>query len=165
MIFLIYLQCLFISLFLFFVKVFVLFIFFSLALTIFHSFDMIVLALETGTPCNSFLVFRMSLQKRLYTVFFDGTSDFGVFKGFTLKTLHTLSAFRMKLPLSSFPLFTLRPRQELNVMALCFHNPRFHGLLHRQNLGCWLYAQQLIQAPNNYQTYTRRDSLGQPFDL
>ena len=54
---------------------------------------MIALALETGTLCNSFLIFHMSLQNRLYPVFFDVTSDFGVFKGFTLKTLHTLSAF------------------------------------------------------------------------
>ena len=36
-------------------------------------------------------------------LFFDGTSDFGVFRGFTLKTLYTLSAFWMKLSLSSFP--------------------------------------------------------------
>ena len=78
------------------------FIFFSLALTFFHSFDMIALALETGTPWNSFLVFQISLQNRLYAVFFDGTLGFNVFKGFTLKTLGTLSSFWMKLSLSSF---------------------------------------------------------------
>ena len=47
---------------------------------------MIAFALETGTPSNSFLIFRMSLQNRLYAVFLDGTSNLGVFKGFTLKT-------------------------------------------------------------------------------
>ena len=46
----------------------------------------------------------MSLQNRLYAVFLDETLSFGVFKGFTLKTFHTLNAFWIKLPLSSFPL-------------------------------------------------------------
>ena len=54
---------------------------------------MMALALETGIPCKSFLILRMSLQIRLYAVFFDGTSGLGDFRGFTLETLHTLSAF------------------------------------------------------------------------
>ena len=44
-----------------------------------------------------------------------------------------------------------------------FHNPR--SQFNCQNLGCWLYAKQLKQAQDNYQTYTRKDSPGQPFDL
>ena len=64
---------------------------------------MIAFALETGTPSNSFLIFRMSLQNRLYAVFLDGTSNLGVFKVFTLKTFRTLGAFWQKLSLSSFP--------------------------------------------------------------
>ena len=86
MTFLISLQDLFMSSFLFSVKVSVLFIFLSLAVTFFHSSDMVALALKTGTPSNSFLIFRMSLQNRLYAIFLDGTSNLGVFKGFTLKT-------------------------------------------------------------------------------
>ena len=46
-----------------------------------------------------------------------------------------------------------------------FHNPHFHGLVHHQNLHCWLYAQQLKQAQYNYQVYTQKDSLNSPFDL
>ena len=46
---------------------------------------------------------------------------------------------------------------------LHFHNPRPQA--HRQNLRRWLYAQQLIQAQDNYQTYTQKDSLNSPFDL
>ena len=42
--------------------------------------------------------------------------------------------------------------QGLNFMVLRFHNPR--PQVHRQNLRCWLYAQQLKQAQENYQTYT-----------
>ena len=53
--------------------------------------------------------------------------------------------------------------QGLNFMVLRFHNPR--PQVHRQNLRCWLYAQQLKQAQENYQTYTQKDSLGQPIDL
>ena len=54
---------------------------------------MMLLALETGTPCNSFLIFHTSLQNRLYAVFFDGTSGIVAFRGFTLMALHTLSVF------------------------------------------------------------------------
>ena len=62
---------------------------------------MIALALETGTPFNSFLILGMSLQNRLYSVFFDETSGLGAFH---LEDLtHTLSAFRMKMYLSPFP--------------------------------------------------------------
>ena len=60
MIFLISLQCLFMSLFLFFVKLFILFRLLLAGFNLFHSFGMIALALETGTPFNSFLVFRVS---------------------------------------------------------------------------------------------------------
>ena len=95
MIFLISLQGLFVLSFLFFVKVPLLFHVLVAALAFFHFFDMIALALETGTPCYSFLIFRM------YAIFLDGTSVLCVFKGF--KTLHTLSAFWIKLSLSSFP--------------------------------------------------------------
>ena len=45
------------------------------------------------------------------------------------------------------------------------HNSHPNGLVHRQNLSCWLYAQQLIQALDNYQMYTRKDIPGQSFDL
>ena len=45
------------------------------------------------------------------------------------------------------------------------HNPHPNGLVHRQNLSCWLYAQQLIQALDIYQMYTRKDIPGQSFDL
>ena len=44
-----------------------------------------------------------------------------------------------------------------------FHNPRLQ--VHRQNLGCWMHVQQIKQAQDNYQMYTRKDSPGQPFDL
>ena len=40
---------------------------------------------------------------------------------------------------------------------LHFHNPRPQA--HRQNLRCWLYAQQLKQAQDNYQTYIQKDTL------
>ena len=64
---------------------------------------MMAFALETGTPCNSFLIVQMSLQNRFYAVFFDGTSSLGTVIAFTLNALHTLSAFWIKLSLSSFP--------------------------------------------------------------
>ena len=73
----------------------------SLALIFPHSFDMIALALETVEPFNSSFVSRISLQKRLCAIFFGGTSSLGVFRDFTLKALHTLSAFCIKLSLSS----------------------------------------------------------------
>ena len=44
-----------------------------------------------------------------------------------------------------------------------FHKPR--PQIHRQNLRCWLHAQQLKQAQINYQTYTQKDSLDLPFDI
>ena len=53
------------------------------------------------TPFNSSFVSHITLQNRLYAVFFAGTSGLGVFKDFILKVLHTLSAFCIKLLLSS----------------------------------------------------------------
>ena len=50
-------------------------------------------------------------------------------------------------------------------MVLRLHNPHFRGLIHRQNLCCWLYVQQLKQAQDNHQTHTQKDSLNPPFDL
>ena len=60
-------------------------------------------------------------------------------------------------------IYTISPGQGSNFMVLRFHN--HHSQTHHQNLSCWLYAQQLIQAPDNYQTYTRKDILVQSFDL
>ena len=48
------------------------FIFLLVALTFFQFSDINALALETGIPCNSFLVFCMYLQNSLYAVFLDG---------------------------------------------------------------------------------------------
>ena len=48
-------------------------------------------------------------------------------------------------------------------MAPRFHNPR--PQVRHQNLRCWLYAQQLKQAQDNYQMQTRKDSINSPFDL
>ena len=95
-----------------------------MALTFFHSFGMIALALETGTPCNSFFVFRMCFQNSLYTVFFGGTSGLGVFKSFTLKTLHTLSAFLNEVPfvLFSSGKFPKRIKKFLHVHFLSMKN-------------------------------------------
>ena len=91
MVFLIFLQGLFISLFLHLLKV----------LVLFHSSDMIALALEAVAPFNSSFISRISLQKRLCAVFFGGTSTLDVFRDFTLKALHTLSTFCINLSLSS----------------------------------------------------------------
>ena len=102
MIFLTSLQRLFMPLFLSFVKFFV---FFHFLLTCFNLFPFLwyyCTCLGNWNTLQLFLVFRISPQNRLYDVFFDGTSGFGVFKGFYLKTLHTLSVFWMKLSLSSF---------------------------------------------------------------
>ena len=38
-------------------------------------------------------------------------------------------------------------------------------VLHHQNLRCWLYAQQLKQAQDNYQTYIQKDTLNSLFGL
>ena len=56
---------------------------------------------------------------------------------------------------------TLRPRRGSNFMILFnhFHNPHFHGLVHRQSLTCSPYVQPLKQAQENYQTYTLKDNL------
>ena len=62
---------------------------------------MIALALETVTPFNSLFVSCISLQNRFYAVFFVGTSSLSIFKDFTLKVLHTLSAFCIKKSFSS----------------------------------------------------------------
>ena len=93
MIFLVTLQGLFMLFFLFFVKVFLLFYLLVAGLNFFPFLRYEYNCLRNRTHFNSFFVFRMSLQNRLYAVFFDGTSGFGVLKGFTLKTSHTLSAF------------------------------------------------------------------------
>ena len=45
-------------------------------------------------------------------------------------------------------------------MVLRLHNPHFHGLVHRQGLGCSPYAQPVKQVQENYQTYTLKDNLG-----
>ena len=102
-IFLISLQGLFMSSFLFFIKVSALFHVVITCLNIFPFLQYDGTCLRDRTPCNSFLIFQMSLQNRLYAVFFDGTSGVFAFRGFNLMTLHTLNAFWMKLSLSSFP--------------------------------------------------------------
>ena len=62
---------------------------------------MIAFALETVTPFNSSFVSHISLQNRLYVFFFAGTSSLGLFRGLTLKAFHILSAFCIKVSLSS----------------------------------------------------------------
>ena len=101
MIFLVSLQVLFILLFLHFVNVFVLFHVLITCFNFFHSFQMMALALETVAPFNSSFISRISLQNKLYVVFFAGTSCLGVFKHFTLEFFNTVIAFCIKLSLSS----------------------------------------------------------------
>ena len=103
MIFLISLQCLFMSLFLFFVKVFVHLLFAGFNLFSFLQYDFTCLG--DRNSLQLFFGFSNVFAKQIVCcLLLDRTSDFGVFKDFTLKTLHTLSAFGMKLSLSSFPL-------------------------------------------------------------
>ena len=45
------------------------------------------------------------------------------------------------------------------LITLITHN--FHG----QGLSCWMYAQQLKQAQENYQNFTLKDNLDYPFHL
>ena len=47
--------------------------------------------------------------------------------------------------------------QKAFLFMLHFHNP--HPQAHQQNLRRWLYAQQLIEEQDNYQTYTLKDNL------
>ena len=93
MIFLVSVQRLFMSLLLFFVKVLVLFHLLFASLNLFPFLQYNYTCFGGRNTLQPFLVFLMSLQNKLYAVFFEGSSGLGVFKGFTLKTLHTLSAF------------------------------------------------------------------------
>ena len=103
MIILIFLQSFFILLFLHFVKVSVLF---HLLVTGFKFFPF----LQYDSTC----------------VFFAGTSSLGVFKHFALKVLHTLSAFCIKLSLSSStPL--VNPQSVLSKAVVCI---LVSGILH-----------------------------------
>ena len=51
----------------------------------------------------------------------------------------------------------------LRPFMLHLHNPRPQD--HHQNLRCWLYAQQLKQVQDNYQTYTQKGTLNSLFGL